>query len=133
MIITEKQVKLVITLSEINQNLCFSTLHSSHWLSSGHSLIILWGGGLSRYISNLAHQVYVRLGKSSPTETRQSTPARWTYPTCRRQQLLIQTVLQFWTHMKTKWHLCYICDERHSSTLCMFFGYWFSLWELLRV
>ena len=30
-------------------------------------------------------------------------------------------------HMKTKLHICYICVERHRSSLCIFFGWWFIL------
>jgi hypothetical protein len=45
------------------------------------SPILLWaGGGLPEYPPILTHQVSVRLGPSSPTEARQVSPARKTYP-----------------------------------------------------
>lgn len=71
-------------------------------------------------------QVSTILGDSSPTEARGS-PARRTYPMCR---LLEQSPLQLVrTHMKIKLHICYICVGRPRSNLCMFFGWWFRLWE----
>jgi hypothetical protein len=48
--------------------------------------LLLWvGGGPPVYSPTLAHQVSVRLGASSPTEARQGSPARRTYPTDRQQ------------------------------------------------
>jgi hypothetical protein len=35
----------------------------------------------------------------------------------------------FRTHMKTKLHTCYLWVGRHRSSLCIFFGRWFRLWE----
>jgi len=60
----------------------------------------------------LAHQVSMKQGASSPTEARQGSPARRTYPTY-KQQLLGQPLLQlFRTHIKMKLHICSICAGR---------------------
>jgi len=68
-----------------------------------------------------------KMGATSPTEGRQSSQARGTYPTHR--QLLRQPLLQlFGMNMKNKLHICYTWTGRPRSSQCMLFGLWFSLW-----
>jgi hypothetical protein len=77
----------------------------------------------------LVLQVPVRLGGSSPTEARQGSPARKTYPTYRQQHLGYLLLQLFRFHMETKLYICYICPGGLRSSLCMLFGWCFRLWE----
>jgi hypothetical protein len=65
---------------------------------------------LPGYPPNLALQVSVRLGASSPTEARQGSPVRRTHiqnnPTYRQQHLGYPPFQLFETRMKAKLYLC---------------------------
>jgi hypothetical protein len=90
--------------------------------------ILLWvGGDAAGYLLTLVLQVSVRLGVSSPTEARQGSPARTNHT--QATAFGIAPLQLFGTHMKTKLNICYICEGRPRSSLCLIFGWWFSLWE----
>ena len=98
--------------------------HNPSPIPTSHSPMSCWVS--PGYPHTPAFQVSVRLGASSPTEARQGSPPRRTYPTY-RQQLWNSLLQLFETHMKTKLHICYIYVSRPRSSLCMFFGWWFTL------
>lgn len=67
--------------------------------------------------STLLLQASVKTGTSIPTDARQVSPVRGTYPTYKQQFL-------FRTHIKTKLHIC-IWAGRPRPRPYMPFGYWF--------
>ena len=114
-----------------NLNFYLLTLHPPHCLPPGHPLsfllpFLLFSServGSPRYPLTLALLVSARLVAFPPTEAKQGSPAKPTYPMY-RQQLLGQPSFQsLRTHMTTKLHICYICVGRLRCSLCMRFDW----------
>jgi hypothetical protein len=85
--------------------------------------------GPPRYAPIHVDQVSVGLGKSSSADVRQGSPVREQIPQTGNSSHSSYSG----DYVETELHICYLCARGPRSSPCIPFGWWLSLWELLRV